>query len=749
MLKKIISLIIVLLMTAPFGVVIATNRENKNEIHSAKDKVHIKGIVLDENNLPLPGVTVQVFGTNIAVGTRSNGEFIISFREKKQISLLFSFVGYESQKVKINSSDFSSLVKIKLLPSNNELNEVVVTGVSSMKPLKEAPVLTRVISTKEITAINPISFENLLQYQLPGLQIGYNSMSKLPTITYQGAKGDAILFLMDGEPISGEGASGNIDFNLFDINNIEKIEVIKGAQSTAYGSNAMGAVINIISKRAIRPFNADINLRYDALNGTNLSLSSSIKRSYFSSLSSLSFRHRPSYEIGDEEEKQNIVDEKGNIISSNVLSPAWTKVYGSQNWNAMQKFSVNLSDNLKLDLKGTYYRSKNDQQDGQAHNNIFSDYSIASGFKYNRDNRHFANLSNVFDSYQKDKHYNIAGFENRRDYQNIKNISRAEYILGTKSNSLKAGFEYKYEYLKHYRLKDSASTSNNTYALFLTDEWKITNDFHLNTGMRLDYHSNYGIHTTPKVSTLYKVWKDYLNIRLAYSHGFRSPSLRELYEEYDMGGLGIFTIHGNKDLKPEITRQYSLSLESTISGLNMSISGYRNEYKNKIILAQIPSGDMQYLNSEKATTMGIDAMIRWQIGKNINLSTSYAYVYDDQKYQGVNLSPLRPHSLNFNAMYNKSWSSIHLSLSTNWQWSSAFNSYILESNNKFTEFRHDARLMASLHSSLTYRGIKLGLGIDNLLNYKDKAKESTLQLPQQGISFVASLGLNIADLLKL
>lgn len=98
-----------------------------------------------------------------------------------------------------------------------------------------------------------MDIETLLQYELPGIQFNYNSMSKLPEITYQGMSGEYLLFLVDGERISGEGSDHNPDFSRFNIDDIERIEVVKGAQSTLYASNALGAVINIITKSANRP----------------------------------------------------------------------------------------------------------------------------------------------------------------------------------------------------------------------------------------------------------------------------------------------------------------------------------------------------------------------------------------------------------------------------------------------------------------------------------------------------------------
>ena len=221
----------------------------------------IKGIITDEHNAPLPGASVKVLGTTFGAGSDSQGEFIIRMENTTQRTLNVSFVGYQPQEITITPSLSPAPLYIRLQPSSNQLNEVVVTGTFIEKPLKEVPVLTRIITQKEIQALNPMSIENLLQYELPGLQIGYNSMSQLPEITYQGMGGEYILFLIDGERVSGEGADHNVDFTRFNIDDIERIEVIKGSQSTLYGSNALGGVINIITKTADRPFTGNLYRR--------------------------------------------------------------------------------------------------------------------------------------------------------------------------------------------------------------------------------------------------------------------------------------------------------------------------------------------------------------------------------------------------------------------------------------------------------------------------------------------------------
>ena len=201
--------------------------EEVDERDSNRYRYSILGDVVDENGQPMPGATVRVLGTTFGAGTDSDGEFVIRLENAKEYTLLVSFIGYESQEIKAVPAVRPPRLHIRLVPSSNQLNDVVVTGSFVAKPLKEVPVLTRVISQKEIQALNPMNVETLLQYELPGLQIGYNSMSQMPEISYQGMDGEYMLFLIDGERVSGEGADHNVDFTRFNVDDIERIEVLR------------------------------------------------------------------------------------------------------------------------------------------------------------------------------------------------------------------------------------------------------------------------------------------------------------------------------------------------------------------------------------------------------------------------------------------------------------------------------------------------------------------------------------------
>ena len=144
-----------------------------------------------------------------------------------------------------------SLVLDSLLSDSYDLNEVVVTGTRVPRLLKETPVQTRLITLKDITRTDATNVQDLLQQELPGIEFSY-AMNQQTHLNFNGQGGQSVLFLVDGERMAGE-TMDDVDFTRLDMSNVERIEIVRGAASALYGSNAGAGVINIITRHASRP----------------------------------------------------------------------------------------------------------------------------------------------------------------------------------------------------------------------------------------------------------------------------------------------------------------------------------------------------------------------------------------------------------------------------------------------------------------------------------------------------------------
>ena len=708
----------------------------------------IKGVVMTANGEPLAGASIVVEGTNINCGSNSKGEFSLNVQKDKVYKLRVSYLGYTPRLITVPASGHPPL-KIKLQPSETALNELVVTGSRYERQLKDVPVITRVISREEIETVNPVDFTTLLEYTLPGIQFYYNTMSQVPEITYQGMDAKAVLFLLDGERISGESGDSNIDYSRFNINDIERIEVVRGAASTLYDSRAIGGVINIITKKSVRPFTASMHTRYAGKKGQSYSASAGVNLHRFSSLTSFGWRKRDSYLVKDEQGKQKEIINPDGSVTKSKTDPVAFNIYGYSIMDVSQKLSYNFSDRFTGSARISYYTNKRDKYDNARYYQRYRDLILSGKLKWQFADNQNLDLSYIRDNYIKD---NVYVDDDERVYGNVNSTIRLYYTGMFGKHTLSGGVDLLREDMKHHFMKDTATVHMNQYSFCLQDDWQLTDKMNVVVGVRGDKGGSYRLHFTPKVSVLYRPLKT-ITLRAGYSQGYRIPNLKELYQEFNMGGMGIM-MYGNKDLKPEEGTQISASVEYDYKGLNLSVSTYHNRYKNKISYEYISPGkswNMKYVNALNVKTTGVEVTANYKLPFGLRFSGGYSYVYDYDERDGYNMSWVRPHSARLSSVYKHRFGKITKSVAFNTSWVSSITRYAYSSSDKtYTKTKYDPRTLCSLNlRSELPRGIAIGLMVDNIFNYRDKAVDSAVQLPENGRTFVATVSINIADMFKL
>lgn len=708
----------------------------------------IKGVVMTANGEPLAGASIVVEGTNINCGSNSKGEFSLNVQKDKVYKLRVSYLGYTPRLITVPASGHPPL-KIKLQPSETALNELVVTGSRYERQLKDVPVITRVISREEIETVNPVDFTTLLEYTLPGIQFYYNTMSQVPEITYQGMDAKAVLFLLDGERISGESGDSNIDYSRFNINDIERIEVVRGAASTLYDSRAIGGVINIITKKSVRPFTVSMHTRYAGKKGQSYSASAGVNLHRFSSLTSFGWRKRDSYLVKDEQGKQKEIINPDGSVTKSKTDPVAFNIYGYSIMDVSQKLSYNFSDRFTGSARISYYTNKRDKYDNARYYQRYRDLILSGKLKWQFADNQNLDLSYIRDNYIKD---NVYVDDDERVYGNVNSTIRLYYTGMFGKHTLSGGVDLLREDMKHHFMKDTATVHMNQYSFCLQDDWQLTDKMNVVVGVRGDKGGSYRLHFTPKVSVLYRPLKT-ITLRAGYSQGYRIPNLKELYQEFNMGGMGIM-MYGNKDLKPEEGAQISASVEYDYKGLNLSVSTYHNRYKNKISYEYISPGkswNMKYVNALNVKTTGVEVTANYKLPFGLRFSGGYSYVYDYDERDGYNMSWVRPHSARLSSVYKHRFGKTTESVAFNTSWVSSITRYAYSSSDKtYTKTKYDPRTLCSLNlRSELPRGIAIGLMVDNIFNYRDKAVDSAVQLPENGRTFVATVSINIADMFKL
>lgn len=551
------------------------------------------------------------------------------------------------------------------------LEQVVVTATRTQKKLKDIPVITQIVTARQIQDRGVNNIQDLLSQEVPGLnfqEVGFGT-----DIDIQGLGSKHILFLIDGERIAGENG-GNIDYSRINLYNVERIEIVKGASSALYGSQAMGGVINIITKQAKKKVEVSGGVRYSENNQNNsrgISSDNSYYKHYqhldkpnlnanlslgfnfgrFKMNTDVLYKSTDAYQLYDKTGLTKYFPEY-DITQTEEVNPNPTHISGYEDVQVNHKMSYVFGrrHNLKLSVHGGYYQLS--KYDFQA-DNVFEqskDYTYGAGLEYKFSDKSILTASIHADNYRRaQKFEKIAG--DTLDYKN--NILQPRLIYtnsAIRNMVLTGGVEYYREELYSDKFETGKyETKSQAYGtMFLQDDWSISKKFSMIVGIRGDYHEEYGAHFTPKVSFMFR--KLPFTVRLNYARGYRSPTIKELYMNWDH--LGMFWIYGNADLRPETNNYVSLSGEWGTSRINLNVNVYGNWFKNKIEgMWTNNQEELHYTNIGKSHLAGAEAMCKVKLNKNFYLHGSYNYLYTSKDENGVRLSSSSPHSGTVRAEY--------------------------------------------------------------------------------------------------
>lgn len=215
---------------------------------------------------------------------------------------------------------------------NMDLDQVVVTGTRTPKTLKDTPIQTRVISAADIAKTDATNIEELLQQELPGIEFSY-AMNQQVNMNLSGFAGQSVLFLIDGERIAGE-TMDNIDFTRLSMANVERIEIVKGAASALYGSNAAGGVVNIITRRNKAPWSLHLDTRFAEHDSQRHNMVFGLSKGKFSNSLTVSRTSADNYSVFNKD--------------NNPLALTFSQVYGDNTWNFRDNFAFDACKNISI-----------------------------------------------------------------------------------------------------------------------------------------------------------------------------------------------------------------------------------------------------------------------------------------------------------------------------------------------------------------------------------------------------------------
>lgn len=622
------------------------------------------------------------------------------------------------------------------------LDEVVITGTGTEHYLKNAPVQTEIITRKVLEQYQARSMEELLSGLSPSLTFHDGNMGS--HIQLNGLNNDYILIMIDGKRMNGD-VGGQNDLNLLNPTNIERIEIVKGAASSLYGSDAIAGVINIITKKNRDKTDFTSILRVGEYGDVRESASLGVTVGTVKSVTGVNCSHTDGWRNTDLQWNQQ------QLKSGSTLKT----VNRSSDYTVTEDLTWTLNGKLSLTASGSYYERWVARSHGQwsylSNDFYYRNYGLAIGGKYELNGRSYLTADVSFDRYGYFYDYKL---QEVTDYfkdgdrityypgQRIKQ-SLQRQILGQakgvfyfgERHILNAGLEYLYNHLESPHHIDGDKASVYTLAAYAQEEWTVLEDLVVTVGARGTLHKETGFNLSPKVSALYRM-NDF-NLRASYAFGYKSLTVKELYYNYTtaLGGGTVTAYHGNKDLKAQTSQYASVGLEYVGNELQVSVTAYVNQLRNMIELVEINLSaeekldeiekSKKYMNLTRARIGGMDFTFNYLPTKDITIGGGYSFADPKAQYpnQGLRYMKYIPidatsqHNATLNATWRHSWKRYRLGLGIYGRYQSV-RRYVEDNNAEaFQTWR-----INTAHTLLEMKKwtLTLNAGVDNVFNYVDR-----------------------------
>ncbi|RYD53165.1 MAG: TonB-dependent receptor [Sphingobacteriales bacterium] len=518
--------------------------------------------------------------------------------------------------------------------SGKNLDEVVVTGVAAPVKLQNALSLYKIIDEKQFRAQGAVTVAEALTTQL-GLQLQDDPVLGT-SVQSQGMSANKVKILIDGLPVNGR-ENGAVDLGQFNLARIARIEVIQGPMSVVYGSDALGGVINLVTKKTRR---RQLTAR---------AFTESIGRYNVDATVSWQFTDRHQLELTG---GRNFFEGWGDLDTvapyRRLLYKPKTQYFGT----AAYRYTA--PSGFKLSATSDYFREKISNR-GMAYIDPYAAYGLDQYFYVNRSlnrlqlegkaGKGYWTLANSYSYYHRvresvEKNLQTltevpttgTGDQDTSRFDDITLRSNYSRTIGAfKADggydiTLQRGSSSKLDPAVEsgqYRQEDYALYTNLAYTFW---KQKAT----LQGGLRAAYNSQYRAPLVPAMNLLLQPTET-IQIRASYAEGFRAPTLKELYLRFVDQNHEIL---GNPELRAERSHNYQLSLSSQYAiaqtvQMNTVLSTYYNDVQDGITLVN-PTNDSTSLRRiygnmarQKSATVNIQAEASW---RNLRLSGGYGLI---------------------------------------------------------------------------------------------------------------------------
>ena len=515
---------------------------------------------------------------------------------------------------------------------------LVVTASATEQNLKDAPASISVITQEDLKRKPVQNLKDVLQ-DVPGVQLT-NEGDNRKGVSIRGLDSSYTLILVDGKRVSSRNAvfrHNDFDLNWVPVDAIERIEVVRGPMSSLYGSDALGGVVNIITKKIGQKWTGTLSAdstiqehrdRGDTNNG----------QFYTSGPLVDGVLGLKAYGSVSKREKD---DQQRSSTSANGETP---RIEGFTSRDANVEFAWTPTENHDFTAGYGFDRQDRDSDSLDKNRLERQNYSLSHNGRWGVGNSELKVYGEKVDNKNPGNSSPITSESNAVD---------GKYVLplGEINQLLTFAGEWRHDKLKdpvNLTGSTSSTTSASQYALFLEDEWRILEPLALTTGIRMDDHETYGDHWSPRAYLVYNA-TDTVTVKGGWATAFKAPSLLQLSPDWITGSCrGACEIVGNPDLKPETSESFELGLyysgeEGWLEGVQASITTFQNDVDDRISISRTANVNQaqsypnyvglnadgepifRYYNVNKARIRGVETELKFPIAEDWKVTLNYTY----------------------------------------------------------------------------------------------------------------------------
>lgn len=586
---------------------------------------NVSGQLLDGRS-PVPFASVGIVGTQLGASSDYNGNFILRDLKPGTYTLYFSCMGYKADSLDVTVSTTNvHLGDVQLKPSSLGLNELVVSGTLRTVHLSNSAVRIEVVNSKQL--LKSMAPTNLMESlgMINGVQEVLScGVCYTNAISINGLPGNYTAVLIDGSPLYGNLAS-LYGLNGIPIQILDRYEVIKGPNSTLYGSEAMAGVINIITKDPAKQpdFSADVMVTSHMESFGNIAIAGG--KGKWKQFTGLNYGYINDYDDLNQ-------DGFGDMINLDRIG-------------LFSKWSYDMQDGKKLvvNLKGFYEDRRNGVQeylDDRAYRDIRGNDSIYGESilterielfgHYDLPTKKQMRLDYSFSKHIQDSYYGSDGYEALQDV----GFGRLTWDERIKKHQLTSGLSLRYQFYNDNTVATSRLEGLKSVdapdlqiipGIFIQDEWTVNDRLTLLSGMRVDHYNKHGFIPSPRLSGKLKTGK-WTNWRVNLGTGFKVVNL---FAEDHAFVTGQREVVIQEKLRPEQSYSVSTSVNRIVnigsSAGSFDLSAFYTHFTNKILPDYSEAGKILYANGKGQT-----------ISQGVSLSFSQEFEFPLSYQLGLN-----------------------------------------------------------------------------------------------------------------